>query len=286
MSRKLSTNNNISSLKEGSFPAAFHGLCLLLFSGTVPDLVTPLFPLSLHNTPRFSRLPSLHAPAFPPAQTSGFSVGFPALFSPPGCLGRHAAERGSLCSGCGAQSHGPPQTPSWSCSFRHPTPSTLSQMPQLPKATGNFNRDERGHRCPTFHLLINFPKPGQSVEVLQLSNQLQIIELFIHFLWAHFPSQPYRKSTPGHQSCVQCWDPLLWQQKDTWGSSSREFPGAKTKPSFVPASTEQCAGGASSHRWESRAVVPIWNHIPVPKAGGLNTRGPRSPGLGGPRSWE
>lgn len=76
--------------------------------------------------------------------------------------------------------------------------------------------------------------------------------------YGHTSQVSPKENPPQDTSAVcGCQDPLLWQQPGTSPKEKREFPGAKTKPWFVPASTEQCAGGASSHPLESRAVLPI-----------------------------
>lgn len=205
-----------------------HGLCLLLFPGTVPEFVTPLFPSQATQHPWFSRLPSFHAPAFPPPPNIRIFYLIPcSVFSSRLPWQAHSRKRKPL----------PPQSPIltgrvWSCPStqlpqREQYRVTTSTFSQVPTASQSYGGISRGMKEGTAQHSINFPNPGQSMEVLQLPNQRQIIELFIHFLWAHFP-----KENPPQDTSAVCgwWDPLLWQQKDTGGSWAREFPGAKTKP--------------------------------------------------------
>lgn len=154
MSRKLSTNNNISSRKEGFFPAAFHGLCLLLFSGTVPDLVTPLSPLRLQNTPRFSRLPSRHSPALPPPPNIRIFYLLPcSVFSSRLPWQAHTRKRKPLLWFWCPEPRRTPVPPSLlgqtgpaptdiplreHRTSTEPPPASLPKCPQLPKAVGEF----------------------------------------------------------------------------------------------------------------------------------------------------
>lgn len=144
-----------------------HGLCLLLFPGTVPEFVTPLFPSQATQHPWFSRLPSFHAPAFPPPPNIRIFCLIPcSVFSSRLPWQAHSRKRKPL----------PPQSPilNWESLVlsihRSPSESTaqshhLHLFPNahsFPKLWGNFKRDERGH-SPTFHQLSQpWPEHGGS----------------------------------------------------------------------------------------------------------------------------
>lgn len=229
MSRKLSTNNNISSRKEGFFPAAFHGLCLLLFSGTVPDLVTPLFPLRLQNTPRFSRLPSLHSPAFPPpANIQIFYLVPCSVFSCRLPWQAHTRKRKPvLWLWCSEPRHTPappsllgepgPAHTSHSESTGHQHRFTTSAFPQMPTASQSYGGILRGMKedtaqhsicSSTFQTLARAWRCSSSPTSYKLLNY--------SFISYGSTSQGSPKENPPQDTnpVCGCQDPLLWQQKD------------------------------------------------------------------------
>lgn len=92
---------------------------------------------------------------------------------------------------------------------------------RLPQFGGSFSRDEGGDSS-TALLPINFQNPGQSMEVFQLSRQLQITYLFIHFVQASFPSQP--KKPPHPRTLAPCVGVEIRCCGSRWALSVAGYP--------------------------------------------------------------